>query len=54
MKRVGLALICLMFAIFAIGVTEEVMWHSFNLMEIVGYQLKTTKSNLSEISEKWF
>ena len=54
MKRVGLALICLMFAIFAIGVTEEVMWRSFNFMEIVGYQIKTTKSNLSEISEKWF
>ena len=54
MKKVGLALLCLLLACGVNAMILFSVWNQFQPKAIIGSSIQTTKTDLKEITTEWF
>ena len=54
MKKIGLALLCLLLACGVSAIVLFGIWNQYNPTAIIGSSIQTEKTDLKEVTEQWF
>lgn len=54
MKKIGLALLCLLIACSVSAMVLFGIWNQYNPTAIIGSSIQTEKTDLKEVTEQWF